>query len=158
MKRALCRFRATLWPLSSFCFGAAFGQNVIPAENAKPGTPDWQINFGGHQPDNLRLLRTMRGDSALRGGRRSTPDADAATLLIDAKNDPPGYIMPMKAVAERQVHPARRTPSSTTASPSSLVNGGNGPGGSSSSTASDGRQSLVPRGVTTTGRFIRIGC
>ena len=55
-------------------------------------------------------------------------------------------------------HPPRRRPSSTTTSPSSLVNGGSLPTGSNSSTASDGRHKRVPSGVTTSGRFIRIGC
>ena len=51
----------------------------------------------------------------------------------------------------------RRTPVSMTTSPSSLVKGVSAGAGRISSTASDGRHSLTPRGVTTMGRLMRMG-
>lgn len=56
------------------------------------------------------------------------------------------------------VHYQRRLPVSTTTLPSSLVNGGSFGTGSNSSNVSDGRQTFVPSGVTTIGRFRRTGC
>jgi hypothetical protein len=37
----------------------------------------------------------------------STTDADAATLLIDAKNDPPGYLVPKKDFRPRKAEAER---------------------------------------------------
>ena len=53
---------------------------------------------------------------------------------------------------------ARLPPASTTASPSSLVKAPRCGSGRMSSTASDGRHSFTPSGVTTIGRLMRIGC
>jgi hypothetical protein len=58
----------------------------------------------------------------------------------------------------RCVQPIRRPCSSTTFSPSSLAKAPRCGPGRMSSTVSEGRQSRTPRGVTTIGRLMRIGC
>lgn len=57
-----------------------------------------------------------------------------------------------------RIHFSRLPASSTTFSPSSLVNACFCASGRISSTTSEGRHSRVPSGVTTIGRLIRIGC
>ena len=129
---------------------------VLP-DLAERGEVDLEQHRHDHQPDQRRHRQVDPGDLRRADGveeaGQELAEGDAGD---DAERHPEGelafedgHACFLRAVATRRPALRRRSPSSLK-TPCC--------GGRRSSTVSDGRQSLTPRGVTTIGRLIRIGC
>src|SRR6185437_14785833 len=106
----------------------------------------------------------QRQEPAVRGGaQRAEQQQDSRSVL---RNGARFELVRLRCVQMRGAdvgnvlrHQSSLLPSlSTTCSPSSFVNERFCPAGRMSSTTSDGRHRRTPNGVTTNGRFNRIGC